>query len=131
MSNNGISSRTKIRCLSLYVEISQSIFLYLYSLPSQEYTIATFHETLRHFPSVARLGKPVHADTTLKAKRFTTNIQHIKPKSTDLHELSNVEEFVVPIPKGSIVIVDIFALHFNRTSSSCLLSRRFLSHVDV
>ncbi|KAF4564500.1 hypothetical protein EYR40_010663 [Pleurotus pulmonarius] len=83
------------------------------SMPKLEYTIASFHETLRHFPSVARLGKPVHADTTLKAKRFTTNIQHTKPKSTDLQELSDVEEFVVPIPKGSIVIVDIFALHFN------------------
>ncbi|KAJ8693930.1 hypothetical protein PTI98_008872 [Pleurotus ostreatus] len=81
------------------------------SMPKLEYTIATFHETLRHFPPVSRLGKPVHADTTLKARRFTTNIQH--SKSADLQEVSNVEEFVVPIPKGSIVIVDIYGLHLN------------------
>ncbi|KAJ8482549.1 hypothetical protein ONZ45_g14909 [Pleurotus djamor] len=62
------------------------------------------HETLRLFPSIARLGKPVCADTTLKAKRFSS-----KGRS----DVSDVEEFVVPIAKGSIVIVDIFGLHHN------------------
>ncbi|KAK2464804.1 hypothetical protein APHAL10511_003222 [Amanita phalloides] len=69
-----------------------------------EYIIAIFHETLRLFSSASRLGKTVLSDTILKTRRFTTNrdgtIEDVKVVNT-------------PIKAGSMVILDIHALHYN------------------
>jgi hypothetical protein len=72
---------------------------------SKEYTTATFYEVLRLFPPVARLGKIVGTDTALKAHRFTTGHDGL---------VRNVEEYTVPIKRGSLAIIDIMALHMNR-----------------
>lgn len=70
----------------------------------QEYTTAVFYETLRLFPPVARLAKHVRADTTLSARRFSSS-----PEG----KITNVEKYEVPIKTGSIVVIDIVALHNN------------------
>ncbi|KII87854.1 hypothetical protein PLICRDRAFT_54898 [Plicaturopsis crispa FD-325 SS-3] len=73
-------------------------------LPKLEYTTAVFRETLRLYPSEPRLVKPVHADTTLTARKFTP----YRPG-----ESQSANTFVVPVPKGSAVVLDIWALHMN------------------
>jgi hypothetical protein len=68
------------------------------------------------FPPVVRLGKHVLGDTTFKARRFTTS-----PDG----KVRNVEQYTVPIKGGSMVIIDILALHMNReflSSNFCTLS---------
>lgn len=54
---------------------------------------------------MARLGKIVGANTVLKARRFTTGRDDL---------VRNVEDYTVPIKGGSMVIIDIIALHMNR-----------------
>jgi hypothetical protein len=72
---------------------------------TKEYTMAVFYETLRLFPPVVRLGKQVLEDTDIKARRFTTRSDGT---------VQDVEEYTVPIKGGSIIIIDILALHMNR-----------------
>jgi hypothetical protein len=79
----------------------------------EEYTTAVFHETLRLFPPVARMGKSVLIDTVLKARRFAP------PSGGRGRE---VEEFSVHIPTGSLVMIDVFAVHMNRRNLSRLSS---------
>lgn len=74
---------------------------------SQEYTTAVFYETIRLFTPVARLGKCVQSDTTLPARQFVSGDYH------------NAEKITIRIPRGSIIIMDILALHRNR--KHCLL----------
>ncbi|KAF8235020.1 cytochrome P450 [Tricholoma matsutake] len=74
------------------------------SLSSLGYTTAAFYEALRLFPPVVRLGKQVLTDTDLKAHRFTTSHDG---------KVRDVEEYTVTIPGGSMVIIDISALHMN------------------
>jgi hypothetical protein len=52
-----------------------------------------------------RLGKQVLTDTDIKARRFTTSHDG---------KVQDVEEYTVPIKGGSMVIIDISALHMNR-----------------
>ncbi|KAJ6472655.1 cytochrome P450 [Mycena vulgaris] len=73
-------------------------------MPKLQYTLATFHETIRLFTPVARLGKIAHADTTLTAHRFTANA------TGDMHDIT---PFAVPVKAGSLVIIDVLALHMN------------------
>lgn len=54
---------------------------------------------------MVRLGKQVLTDTDLKAHRFTTSHDG---------KVRDVEEYTVTIPGGSMVIIDISALHMNR-----------------
>jgi hypothetical protein len=54
---------------------------------------------------VVRLGKHVLNDTAVKARRFTTS-----PDG----KVRDIEEYTVPIKGGSMVIIDIVALHMNR-----------------
>ncbi|KAF5379057.1 hypothetical protein D9615_005999 [Tricholomella constricta] len=77
---------------------------YKESMAKLDYTTAVFHETLRLFPPVPRLAKHVHADTTLRARRF---------RSSPEGKVTNVEKFDVPVQSGSIVIIDIIGLHNN------------------
>ncbi|KAF8889572.1 cytochrome P450 [Infundibulicybe gibba] len=70
-----------------------------------EYTAAVFNETLRLFPPVARLGKLVHTDTVIQARRFAASSPHGK--------VHDVEQFPVELKAGSIAIVDIFGVHLN------------------
>ncbi|KAJ7800399.1 cytochrome P450 [Mycena olivaceomarginata] len=74
------------------------------SMPRLLYTLATFHETIRLFPPVIRISKLVHADTTIKAHRFTT---------TSNGDIDNVQDISVPVKAGSMVLVDIRGLHMN------------------
>jgi cytochrome P450 len=71
---------------------------------NQEYTIAVFRETLRLFPAEPRLAKLVCSDTTLVGKKTDENGE----------ELST---FTVPIPNQSVVVLDIWAIHHNRSST--------------
>ncbi|KAL0959590.1 hypothetical protein HGRIS_011299 [Hohenbuehelia grisea] len=114
-----------ITLLALYPEIQQKVFeeafklwpngvpevaqssAYKESMPQLEYATATFHETLRLFPPVSRLGKPVHTDTTLKARRF------IPEPSGKFSSVPKSEEFEVTIPVGSAVLIDVFAVQRN------------------
>ncbi|KAF8637853.1 hypothetical protein AX17_002479 [Amanita inopinata Kibby_2008] len=74
------------------------------SLPYLDYVSATFYEAIRLYPVVARLGKNVYADTVLKCRRFST-----KPDGT----INGIEEARIPIKAGSMVVVDIQAVHLN------------------
>ncbi|KDQ58514.1 hypothetical protein JAAARDRAFT_34328 [Jaapia argillacea MUCL 33604] len=73
--------------------------------PRLEYTLAVFHETLRMFPSVIRLAKPVFADSAVTVNRFNP--------ADDYCQEGKVEKVSVAIPKGSVVIIDVWALHMN------------------
>ncbi|KAJ7100094.1 cytochrome P450 [Mycena belliarum] len=108
--------------LALYPDVQQQIFQeasniwpdgcptsasassYKDYMPKLQYTLATFHETMRFFTPVARLCKIVQADAALTGHRFTT-----EPNG----ELRDVTPFLVPVKPGSIVILDILALHMN------------------
>ncbi|KAJ7918480.1 cytochrome P450 [Mycena leptocephala] len=80
-------------------------------MPKLQYTLATFQETIRLFTPVARLCKIARTDTSLTAHRFTP-------------ELDDVTPFSVPVPAGSILIIDVLALHMNR-ALSCPTSSPF------
>ncbi|PFH49568.1 hypothetical protein AMATHDRAFT_62875 [Amanita thiersii Skay4041] len=74
------------------------------NLPHLEYTIAAFHEAIRLFSPVPRLGKTVLVDTTLKARRFSTNLEG---------KVTDIEEYNIPLRAGSIVVLDSHGLHMN------------------
>ncbi|KAF7326020.1 F-box domain-containing protein [Mycena kentingensis (nom. inval.)] len=63
------------------------------------YTLAVFHETLRHFPAIVRLAKMVCADSVVPAYRFDS--------------LLDATEIKIPLTAGGIVMLDIRALHYN------------------
>ncbi|KIM91676.1 hypothetical protein PILCRDRAFT_58279, partial [Piloderma croceum F 1598] len=71
-----------------------------------EYTTAFFRETLRMFPSEPRLAKQVHADATITARRFVPHA-----KGPGMH--GQVEQYRIAIPKGSVVIMDVFGTNLN------------------
>lgn len=73
----------------------------------QQYTSAVFHETLRCFPPVPQLAKPVKSDAVLQIKRFT----HQPAGSNKLGDLEEVE---MKVPAQSIVVVDILGTHMSR-----------------
>ncbi|KAH7887015.1 cytochrome P450 [Phlebopus sp. FC_14] len=70
-----------------------------------EYTLAFFRETLRLFPSEPRLAKDVHNDTVLPAVSFTTESKR--------DPMVAGETSMVIVPAGSVIIMDIWALHVN------------------
>ncbi|PFH49572.1 hypothetical protein AMATHDRAFT_194702 [Amanita thiersii Skay4041] len=74
------------------------------TIPRLEYTTATFYEAIRLFSPVPRLGKTVLVDTTLKARKFSTNLEG---------KITGIEEYNIPLRAGSIVIVDSHGLHMN------------------
>ncbi|KAJ7634646.1 cytochrome P450 [Roridomyces roridus] len=73
-------------------------------MPKLVYTLATLHESMRLFPPLSRFAKVTRAETTLVARRFIRN----KAGQPD-----KVKAFSIPVEPGSIVIVDIMALHRN------------------
>ncbi|KAJ7668045.1 cytochrome P450 [Mycena rosella] len=73
-------------------------------MPQLQYTLAVFQETIRLFPPVTRLSRIAHADTTLTAHRFS---------SSPTGEIQDITPFSVPVREGSIVAIDIMALHMN------------------
>ena len=64
-----------------------------------------FHETLRCFPSVLHLAKPVKTDVVLPARRFT--------KDQRTNKVTSSEEYNVNVPKGMWLMLDIVACHYN------------------
>jgi hypothetical protein len=70
----------------------------------KEYTKAAFCEACRLFPPAMRLAKNVVGETSLKAHRFTTNHDG---------KVQDIKEYTVPIKSGSVIIIDILALHMN------------------
>jgi len=99
------SRNTKTVCLALWV-LAYSYWVISELLTMQEYVTAVFHETLRLFSSVPRLGKRVFSDTVIRTRRFTTN-----PDGT----LDKVEVVNTPIKAGSVVVLDVHGMHYNRT----------------
>ncbi|KAJ7665990.1 cytochrome P450 [Mycena polygramma] len=83
---------------------SDSPASYKESMAKLPYTLAVFHETLRLFPAIVRLMKIVHADTTIKAHRFTTNGKG---------EVDDVQDISVPVKTGSMIMIDVLGLHNN------------------
>ncbi|KAJ7204837.1 cytochrome P450 [Mycena pura] len=88
------------------VPTTASTSSYKESMSQLPYTLATFHETLRLFPAVVRIAKVAHADTAVKAHHFDTNAKGAV-------ETETVAEMSVPIAAGSVIMVDIRALHHN------------------
>ncbi|KAH0826717.1 cytochrome P450 [Lanmaoa asiatica] len=71
---------------------------------SKEYTVACIRETLRVLPVEPRLSKFVHTDTVLPGTYFTPGSKE-SPVET--------AKFSMAIPAGSVVILDVWALHMN------------------
>ena len=67
--------------------------------------MACVRETLRLFPAEPRLSKDVHADTVLPGTYFTFGSDE-NPVETG--------KFSMAVPAGSVVVMDIWALHMNR-----------------
>jgi hypothetical protein len=84
----------------------------------QQYTLAVFHETLRFFPPVPQLAKPVKSDAVLKIKRFT---QH----SAGPNKLVNPEEVEMKVPARSIMVVDILGAQMNRMTDFLPMCKPF------
>ena len=89
------------------------------------YTLAFFREVLRCFPIEPRLQKITSVDTTLTATTFTPASPVAKPETTYDGSINHVAfkrdektecKVSVPVPKGSIVMMDIWGLHMNRES---------------
>ncbi|KAJ7820996.1 cytochrome P450 [Mycena olivaceomarginata] len=114
--------RSRVAYLALYPDVQQKIYdeafmlwpdgapktastsSYRESMPRLSYTLATFHETIRLFPPVVRISKIVHADTTIKAHRFTTTCNG---------DIGHVQDISLPVRTGSMVLIDIRGLHMN------------------
>ena len=71
--------------------------------------MAFVRETLRMFPTIPRLPRNVHADTVLPGTYFTPESKHT-PIPTE------TGKFLMAIPAGSNVVIDIWAVHMNRKS---------------
>ncbi|KAF8437972.1 cytochrome P450 [Boletus edulis BED1] len=69
-----------------------------------EYTTACIRESLRMFPPVTRLPKDVHADAVLPGTYFTPGSE-----GTPV----NTGKFLMTVPEGSLVVIDIWGLHHN------------------
>ncbi|EIW78654.1 cytochrome P450 [Coniophora puteana RWD-64-598 SS2] len=70
-----------------------------------EYTLAFFRETLRLWPAEPRLAKDVDADTSLPGVHFSRNGNETS--------LTEGQAYTLPVPARSIVMLDIWALHYN------------------
>ena len=81
----------------------------------KEYTLACMRETLRLFPAAARTPKVVRKDTVLPGTCFI-------PGSEDKPTVET-GKFSMAIPKGSIICLDIWAMHLN--SESCFSQMKF------
>ena len=66
------------------------------------------------FPSVPRLAKQVHADATITARRFVPHA-----KGPGMH--GEAEQYRIAIPKGSVVIMDVFGTSLSREMTGPLL----------
>lgn len=64
-----------------------------------------FQESLRLFPPVPRVASPVSVDTQITGRTFTQNAQG---------KVSGVQEFTATLPAGSLAVIDIIGLHYNR-----------------
>ena len=71
--------------------------------------MAVFQETLRLFPPAPRLGKLIHADTTVTAHRF---------EMTSEGKVGRVKPIQVCVPAGGLMVVDIIGIHYNRERSN-------------
>ena len=72
---------------------------------SKEYITAALYETLRLCPPIPRLGRQALSGVHIKARRFTTSHDG---------KVRDMEEYTVLIKGGSLVVIDISALHMNR-----------------
>lgn len=78
--------------------------------PQKEYTTACIRETLRVLPSEPRISKDVHKDTVLPGTYFTPGSKESPSVETG--------KFLMAVPAGSVVVMDIWALHMSRESCS-------------
>ncbi|KAI0266552.1 cytochrome P450, partial [Gloeopeniophorella convolvens] len=75
-------------------------------LMDQEYTLATFRETLRLFPAETRLAKLVMQDTTVSPARFEAHND-----GPNMH--GDIQRSPVHLQEGSVIIADIYGVHTN------------------
>lgn len=82
---------------------------------------------MRCFPAVPYLNKIVEGDAILTGTRFSHDSMSSPSRSYD-GSLTNVQvaldeskeyKFSVHVPKGSVVTMDIWAVHMNRKAVSC------------
>ena len=95
----------------------------------QEYTLATFRETLRCLPAEPLINKVATKDVTLPATRFLPTTPPECPADTYDGTPDNVtfeweesreERISVHIPAGSSVTMDVWGLQINR--KFCVIS---------
>ena len=86
--------------------------------------MAVLRETLRCFPSEPRINKTVTADAVLPATRFepasTPAVPEVSFDGSDTnvqfkHDVTRQSRISVHVPKGSVITMDIWATHLNRT----------------
>jgi hypothetical protein len=77
------------------------------------YTQAVFRETMRHHNPVPRLTKTTMDNTVLVGHRFEPGTT--PPLVNQGVASVQLERFEVPIPKGSLILLDFQAVHMNRT----------------
>ncbi|KAG9309955.1 cytochrome P450 [Chiua virens] len=87
------------------VSVTQLMTNHKSSLDKLEYAAGCIRETLRVFPSEPRLSKSVHADMVLPSSYFSPGSKENPSVETG--------KFSVVVPAGSIVIIDVWALHMN------------------
>lgn len=76
----------------------------------KEYTAAFIRETLRMFPAEPRIPKDVHKDTVLPVTSFI-------PGSKE-NTFIETGKFSMAVPAGSVIVLDIWAMHLSRASPS-------------
>lgn len=80
--------------------------------------MACIRETLRVFPAEPRLAKQVHTDTVLPGTNFTLGSNE---------SLVETGKFSMAVPAGSVVVLDVWALHMNRESAPPCMKPIFAS----
>ena len=89
----------------------------------QEYTLATFRETLRCLPAEPIINKIATTDVVLPATRFIPTTRPAFPENSFDGEINHVafdwdktreERISVHIPAGSSVTMDVLGLQMNR-----------------
>jgi hypothetical protein len=76
------------------------------------YIQAVFRETLRHHQPVPRLTKVATNNAVLVGHRFEQGTD--PPLVNEGIASGKMERFDVPIPKGSLIVMDFQGVHMNR-----------------
>lgn len=78
--------------------------------------MAFVRETLRLFPPATRVPKLVTVDAVLTGRRFGHS-----PTDDQIDTDNDKEVFSAHIPKGSIIMIDVWGVHYNREHTHAVL----------